>query len=155
MLYPIINFHRIRVCGKIGTDLKDDGQKIMFRGCEVNPAQSFKSYDTFMAFDTIRSNMIDRNVCPGCELMIVAQRRRYQGQDGKICETYVIVSFEVLSRVDDQPTQKQDKEKEEVKPVQGNKPETQNETITKPEINVKKAFTVPFSVDDLEAYFNC
>lgn len=172
MLYPITTFFRIRICGKNGNALKDDGQKIIFRGSEVNYA-SFKSYDSFMAFDTIRQNLIDRKVIAGCELQITAQRRRYQDIDGNTKESYVIVSFEVLSRPEfeneDEHVEKQNEDKEEkgrkqtqdLSPlsdlkdseIRDNRDKQCPETEEKYEGKCTKSFTRPFTVDDLEAFF--
>lgn len=160
MLYPITTFFRIRVCGKNGNALKDDGQKIIFRGSEVNYA-SFKSYDSFMAFDTIRQNLIDRKVIAGCELQITAQRRRYQDIDGNTKESYVIVSFEVLSRPEFENEDKEEKGRKQTQDLSPLSDLKDSEIRDKqcPEIEEKcegkytKSFTRPFTVDDLEAFF--
>ena len=123
-----------------------------------------------MAFDTIRQNLIDRKVIAGCELQITAQRRRYQDIDGNTKESYVIVSFEVLSRPEfeneDEHVEKQNEDKEEKgrKQTQDLSPlsdlkDSEIRDKQCPEIEEKcegkytKSFTRPFTVDDLEAFF--
>lgn len=103
-MYPIVNFDRIRICGKVNNVLSDDGKKIVFRGSEVGNELKCKDgstkqiVDSFLAFDFARELLLERKVCCGCILRITAQMRQYLDDEGNIRCTYVIRDFDVADR---------------------------------------------------------